>query len=100
MTAIIFSALWGVVMMFSGIVTQNKKSITGLSRLGLVLLLGINCLHAYGIWFIKMDTMGALHFDSIGLFFNAIAFFATLLYVLLSGRDIENTGVHAAEYYA
>lgn len=67
---------------------------------GLVLLLAINCLHAYGIWVIKIDTHDTLHFDSIGLFFNAIVFFATLLYVLLSGRDIENTGVHAAEYYA
>lgn len=100
MNAIIFSALWGVVMMFSGIATQNRKTITGLSILGLVLLLVINCLHAYGIWVIKMDTKDALHFDSIGLFFNAIAFFATLLYVVLSGKDIENTGVHAAEYYA
>ena len=100
MNAIIFSALWGVVMMFSGIVTQNKRYITAMASVGLLLLLAMNCLHAYGIWVIKIDTHGTLHFDSFGLFFNSIIFFSTLLYVLLSGSDIEKTGVHAAEYYA
>jgi NADH-quinone oxidoreductase subunit N len=41
-----------------------------------------------------------LVFDSFGLVFNAIAFASTLIFVLLSGRDMEKVGVHVAEYYA
>ena len=100
MNAIIFSALLGVVMMFSGIVTQNKQTITRISWVGMLFLLIVNCLHAYGTWVIKVDTHGTLHFDSIGLIFNSIVFFAAFLFLILSGSDIEKTGIHLAEYYA
>ena len=100
MNAIIFSALLGVVMMFSGIITQNKQTITRISWVGMLLLLAVNCLHAYGTWVIKVDTHGTLHFDSIGLVFNSIVFFAAFLFLVLSGSDIEKTGIHLAEYYA
>ena len=41
-----------------------------------------------------------LVFDNFGLLFNAIAFAATLIYLLLSARDIEDVGVNQAEYLA
>ncbi|MFX7052283.1 proton-conducting transporter membrane subunit, partial [Acinetobacter baumannii] len=34
------------------------------------------------------------------LFFNYILITATLIFVLLSGKEIENTSVNTAEYYA
>ncbi len=35
-----------------------------------------------------------------GLLFNAVAFGATLVYFLLSGRDFEKVRNHVAEYFA
>jgi NADH-quinone oxidoreductase subunit N len=100
MNAIIFSAVWGVVMMFSGLFAKNKQTITFMAIAGLLLLTGANLLHACGTWVINIDTHETLQFDSMGLFFNTVAFFSALLYVILSGKDIERTGVHVAEYYA
>ncbi len=100
MNAIILSALLGVVMMFSGILTKNGSAFKYIAAAGLLLLLIANLLHTYGIWSVHVDTRGMLNFNKFGLFFNSIAFTATLIYVLLSGRDIEKAGVNGAEYFA
>lgn len=100
MNAIIVSALLGVVMMFSGIVTKNRSAQTSIASLGLLILLLANLLNQYGIFVIHVDTKGQLNFESFGIFFNTIAIAATLIYVLLSGRSVENTGANVGEYYA
>jgi NADH-quinone oxidoreductase subunit N len=100
MNAIILSAIAGVVMMFSGIFTKNKTAITNIAVIALLILLGGNILHASGVFSIRVDTKNMLVFDNFGLFFNTILIGATLIYVLLSGRDIEKVGVNVAEYYA
>jgi NADH-quinone oxidoreductase subunit N len=100
MNAIILSAIAGVVMMFSGIFTKNKTAITNIAVIALLILLGGNILHASGIFSIQTDTKNMLVFDNFGLFFNTILIGATLIYVLLSGRDIEKVGLNVAEYYA
>ena len=100
MNAIIFSALWGVVMMFSGIVTKNRTAITSTAIAGLVLLLVANLFNTYGVFVLHINTRSMLYFEKFGLFFNTIAFAATTIYVLLSGKEIEKAGVNVAEYYA
>ena len=100
MNAIIFSALWGVVMMFSGIVTKNRTAITNTAIAGLILLLVANLLNTYGIFVLHINTHSMLYFEKFGLFFNTIAFAATTIYVLLSGKEIEKAGVNVAEYYS
>ncbi|MCX6297664.1 MAG: NADH-quinone oxidoreductase subunit N [Bacteroidetes bacterium] len=100
MNAIIVSALLGVVMMFSGIFFKNKSIIKHIAAGCLLLLLGANLLQHYEIFIIKIDTHNLLRFEKMGIFFNTITIVATLIYVLLSGKDIENTGVHVAEYFA
>src|SRR5476649_2899100 len=89
MNAIILSALLGVVMMFSGIVTKNRSAITYIAIAGLILLLLGNVLNTCGAFVLHIDTHGLLNFEKFGLFFNSIAFAATLIYVVLSGKDIE-----------
>jgi NADH-quinone oxidoreductase subunit N len=64
------------------------------------LLLAANIFDTYGVWSISVNTHNMLRFEKFGLFFNSIAFTATFLYVLLSGRDLEKTGVNTGEYYA
>jgi NADH-quinone oxidoreductase subunit N len=100
MNAIIVSALLGVLMMFSGIVVKNRSVITNIAALALLVLLAANLLNFYGIWAIHVDTHNLLHFEQYGMFFNTVAIGATFVYVLLSGRDLEKTGVYTAEYYA
>lgn len=100
MNAIIVSALMGVVMMFSGILVKNRSAITSIAVAGLVLLLVSNLLNTYGIWSIHVDTKDLLSFDKFGMFFNSIAIAATLVYVMLSGKAIEEAGANVADYYA
>ena len=100
MNAIIVSALLGVVMMFSGIITTKRSSITYTAIISLLVLLVANLLNTYGIWEFHVNTHGMLQFDKFGMFFNSIAITATLIYVILSGKDIEKTGIHVSEYYA
>jgi NADH-quinone oxidoreductase subunit N len=39
-------------------------------------------------------------FDRFGLLFNSIAFISTLLFFILSARDMEKVGINYAEYFA
>lgn len=100
MNTIIVSALLGVVMMFSGIFTANKTAIKNIAVGGLLILLAANICNTYGCWVVNVDTKGMLEFSKFGLFFNSIAIFSTLVYVLLSGSDITEVGNNAAEYFA
>jgi|688.fasta_scaffold01717_8 NADH-quinone oxidoreductase subunit N len=100
MNAIIFSAIMGVVMMFSGILLQKKSAVTTTAIVSLILLLSMNLLDSYSIFSINVDTHDLLHFNKFGLFFNSILIAATLIFVMLCGSDIEKTGVNVADYYA
>lgn len=72
MNAIIFSAILGVVMMFTGIFTNKKPVITLTAIIALVVLLTANLMNSYGIFSIQIDTKDLLHFNKIGLFFNSL----------------------------
>lgn len=100
MNAIILSAVWGVVMMFSGIVLKRNASIRMLAIAGLVLLTGFNVAELYGFQLFAINTQNMLAFNSFSLVFNTIAFVSTLIYFFLSGREIENVGASMAEYFS
>ncbi|MBS1661533.1 MAG: NADH-quinone oxidoreductase subunit N, partial [Bacteroidetes bacterium] len=99
MNAILLSAIWGIVMMFSGIFTKSKTAIRNTAVVGLVLLLIVNFMDMMGSH-VSIDVHKMLFFDTFGLLGNAIAFASTLLLVLLSGRDMERVGHNLAEYFA
>lgn len=100
MNAILLSALLGVVMMFTGVLSKKNSMTRLIAIIGLVLLLVSNSVELTGTRFIDVNVYGMLTFDSFGLLFNTIAISSTLIFVLLSGRDMEKVGVHVAEYYA
>jgi NADH-quinone oxidoreductase subunit N len=54
----------------------------------------------YGVVFFKVNSMGMIAFDRFALLFTTIAFVSTLLYLLLSARDMEKVGVNFADYLA
>ena len=100
MNAIIFSAIWGVVMMFSGIFVSQRATIRTLAIIGVGILVALNVAELNGHHLFHIDVKGLLSFNSFGLLFNTIAFSATFIYMLLSARDVEAVGVNVAEYFA
>ncbi len=100
MNALLLSAILGVVIMFSGILLKSKRAIRYLAIAGMGLLLVVNIFEMSGTVFFKIDTRGMMLFDNFSLLFNSIAFVSTLLYLLLSAKDMEKVGVNYAEYFA
>ncbi|HSF46300.1 MAG TPA: proton-conducting transporter membrane subunit, partial [Chitinophagaceae bacterium] len=100
MNAIILSAVWGIVMMYTGIVMKNKSSVKYVAVLGILLLIVANWLEFAGMPFFAIDTKGMLTFGTFGLLFNTVAFVCTLVYFLLSGSDVEQVGKNVSDYFA
>ena len=100
MNALLISAILGVVMMFSSILTGSKAVIRNLALGGIALLLLVNILEMNGNIFFPFDTKGMMEFDRFSLLFTSIAFGSTLIYFLLSSRDMEKVGINLSEYFA
>ena len=100
MNALIISAILGVVMMFSSILLKQKGAVRNVAVTGIILLLLVNILEMGGTVFFKVNTRGIIVFDQFALLFNSIIFLATLIYLLLSAKEMEKVGVNYAEYFA
>ena len=100
MNAIILSALWGVVMMYTGIVSRRAGTARFMAILGTVLLVFVSWLEFAGLPLVQVNTGGMLRITSFGLVFTGVMFLCTLLYFLLSGKDFEQVGGQVADYYA
>lgn len=100
MNAIILTAVWGVVLMYTGVLTKNKGTHTIVAVAGILVLLVSNWLELAGLSFFSIDTRGMLETSSFGLLFNEVVFFATLIYLLLSGNDMGDVGDNTADYLA
>lgn len=105
MNALILSAILGVVMMFSSfllnpIAVGSKASVRVVAIGGLVLLLLVNILESCGTVLFHVDTKGMIRFDDFALVFNSIAIASTLIYIVLSGKDMEKVGLNYADYFA
>lgn len=87
-------------MMFSGLVFTNKNTIRGLAYALLSLTTLAAVLELTGTRFFHISTQGFLLFDSFALLFTVIAMVCTLLFFLLSGRDIERVGRNQSDYFA
>jgi NADH-quinone oxidoreductase subunit N len=100
MNALILSAVFGVIMMFSGILLKQKSAVRTVAIVGLVVVFIANILEMNGFSFFRINTEGMMHFDRFSLLFNTIIFLSTLIYFLLSAKDIEKVGGYYAEYFA
>src|SRR5207237_8911554 len=100
MNAIVLSAIWGVIMMFSGIFTKRLATVRVVAIVGIVALLISTLMELNHITFLHVDTKRMLLFDNFSLLFNVIIFSCVLIYFLLSGKDIEKVGMVVAVYYA
>lgn len=99
MNAIIFSAGWGVVMMFCSFLINNRSLHRHIAAVGLLVLLAVNILDTNGITIFNIDAGKMLAYTRFGLFFNSIAIASTLIYILLTSKEIERFGKNSAEYF-
>ncbi|MEO5500067.1 MAG: NADH-quinone oxidoreductase subunit N [Ginsengibacter sp.] len=99
MNAIILSAIWGVIMMFGGVFFKKRNTPLYVAIAGVSIILIANVLEFFGYSIFTFNTREMLHFDKFTLHFNTVALFCTLLFFLLSGRDIETIGIHVSEYF-
>src|SRR6266540_2152089 len=100
MNALLLTAVFGVIMMFSSFLLSNKTVVRNLAIFGLIVVLGANVVEMSGITFFKIDTKGMIGFDRFTLLFNTIVFASTLVYFFLSARDMEKVGTNYGEYFA
>ncbi|MEO6289350.1 MAG: proton-conducting transporter membrane subunit, partial [Ginsengibacter sp.] len=100
MSAIILSAIWGVIMMFGGVFFKKSTTPKYWAIAGIIIILAANILEFTGTHIFNVDTKGMLKFDNFSLHFNTIAFACTLLFFLLNGSDIEKVGNNVSEYFS
>lgn len=99
MNALILSAVLGMIMMFCSFLVNNKGSLRHIASVGLLILLIANIADNYGYTLFHINTYGMLAFSKFGYLFNSIAIGATLVYVLITGKEIEKYGKYTAEYF-
>ena len=100
MNVLILSAILGVVLLFSGIFLKEKASVRAIAIAGMAGLLFCNILEMGGTSFFHVNIEGMMRFDKFALLFISIILFSTLIYFVLSAKDMEKVGIHYAEYFA
>lgn len=100
MNALLVSALWGVIMMFSGIAIKLAATIRTIALIGIAILLGLNLAELQGWQLVSIDTTGMLQFETYSLLFNTIILAAVLCYVMISGSAMEKIGNNLSDYLA
>jgi NADH-quinone oxidoreductase subunit N len=100
MNALIFTAISGVLMMFTGLVVKSGSSTRIIANVLLALTIIVTALELRGISLFHIDLKNFLNFDHFALLFTLIATVCTFLFFLLSGKDMENVGVNYSDYYA
>jgi NADH-quinone oxidoreductase subunit N len=100
MNALVFSAVSGVIMMFSGFALKTNAAIRTLAHALLLLVIVATALELRGVHFFHIRTAGMLSFDHFALLFTLIASVCTFVFFLLSSKEMERVGMHYAEYFA
>jgi NADH-quinone oxidoreductase subunit N len=102
MKAIIATTVFGVIMMFTGLFVDSKKSVTTVAALLFLALFGVNIyeLTTTATNGPEMLFSNMLRIDGLSMWFNTVMTGCTLLYALLIGKEIQKVGTHVAEYFA
>jgi NADH-quinone oxidoreductase subunit N len=121
MTAIIATTVFGIIMMFTGLFVDDKKTVTTIAAVLFLALLGINILELNdatgpGMRSATLSLLGVtdttngqfpqvlfnnmLRIDKLSMWFSTMMTGCTALYVLLIGKEFRKVGTHVAEYFA
>lgn len=101
MKALIFTAVFGIFLMLSGLFIKNKRTIQILAIAGVSIAFILN-LFDFGMY---GNTATALYNDMLSvnrfsILFTAVVLGCMLIYFLLSGKDVGRIGIYTGEYYA
>ncbi len=100
MNALIFSAISGVLMMFSGFMLKSTKAIRTLAHVLLLATIVATAMELRGVRFFPVKTTSMLSFDHFSLLFTLIATISTFVFFVLSSKEMEKVGINYAEYFA
>jgi NADH-quinone oxidoreductase subunit N len=100
MNALLFSAVSGVIMMFSSFMLKNKSAARSLAHVLLLAVIIVNILELRGVTIFNIDTKEMLVFDRFALLFTLVANICTLAFFLLSSKDMERVGLNYSDYFA
>jgi NADH-quinone oxidoreductase subunit N len=100
MNLIVFSAVWGIVLMFSGLFINRKSASVSIAVAGALLLLIVNTLEIKGWSLFTSNFSGLLQYDLYGYVFLQLILLSFLLYLLLTGSQVPAVGRHPYEYFA
>lgn len=121
MTAIIATTVFGIIMMFTGLFVDDKKTVTTIAAVLFLALLGINIVELNdatgpGMRSATLSLLGVtdttngqfpqvlfnnmLRIDKLSMWFSTMMTGCTALYVLLIGKEFRKVGTHVAEYFA
>ncbi|NSL88559.1 NADH-quinone oxidoreductase subunit N [Chitinophaga solisilvae] len=100
MNALISTALSGVVLMFVGLLVRNKQHIKFFAIAAIIIAFIANLAQYPSVALGSFTMYGMIEVSKFSVLFNAVALGATLLYFLLSGREMVKVGEHVGDYYA
>ncbi len=100
MNTLIFSAVSGVLMMFSGFVLGSKSEVRTLAHVLLAAVIVVNILELREVYFFNINTSNMMVFDRFALLFTLVANISTFAFFALSSKDMEGVGVHYNDYFA
>lgn len=100
MNTLILSALFGIILMLSSIVVKNRSLFKHIATIGLFVLFAAAYAELRGNILFHVNVNNMLAFNHFNIYISMIIIASTLLFVLLCGKQIENVGLHVAEYFA
>lgn len=121
MTAIIATTVFGIIMMFTGLFVNDKKTVTTIAAVLFLALLGINILELWdatgpGMRSATLQLLGVqdtnggtlpqvlfnsmVRIDKLSMWFGTMMTACTALYILLIGKEFRRVGTHVGEYFA
>ena len=89
MNAIVLSALWGVVMMYTGVLSKRSAVAKGMALVGIALLVVVSALDLLGMPLLNVPVTGMLEFSAYGHVFVTVLLVCTAFYLLLSLDSME-----------
>jgi len=100
MNTLLFTALSGVLMMFSAFLLTSKTAVRVLAHVLLGVVIIVNVLELRDVRLFSFNVEGLMLFDRFALLFTLVANICTLTFFALSSKDMEKVGVHYGDYFA
>ncbi|HTO15918.1 MAG TPA: NADH-quinone oxidoreductase subunit N [Edaphocola sp.] len=107
MKPLIATVVFAILMMFAGLFTKEKRSLSNFAAILMIGLLGLNIWELIDYVVTLNDSSASpyyfekmLRIDNYGLWTNVLISGLTLIYFLIFRDGIEKVGIHVGEYYA